>query len=668
MAEPSTARPTPAGANTLFGAILAGTLLFIVPTLALNGALLAAALAAVLGAVGLPALWLIHRAELRRHSRAFQLEHQAADLYRKVMEQTTEACLVLDRSGRVSFVGPNTTRVLDADPGRLEGGAPLLHLIRPDDRRRVLQEFAKIRRQAGASVVLEVATARGEGRDTFVELRATNLIEDPAVRGILVQARDITPRKTFESEIQHLAYFDALTGLANRRLFMEQGKRSLAMSRRLARPACVFFIDLDRFKQVNDILGHDAGDALLKRVADSLRDTLRETDVIARLGGDEFAVVLTEIRDVDSAGRVAHRVLDNMPSNVMAAGHEVPVTASIGLAMFPDDGEDLEELLKAADLAMYRAKSEALGIQYYRPELRELLSDRMRLEQEMRRALERHEFQLYYQPVFNLVTGAVVGVEALSRWRHFTRGMVPAADFIGLAETSGLIRSLDRWAIARAVQQRAASMDGDFGGWVAVNVSPQSLSDPGLPDYIRDVLTQYRLEPGALVLEIPGNTVTLDLAASVDLMWELKNTGAAIALDGYGVGAASLTGLRTLPLDILKLDPEFLARVGSDEGDERMVEGAIAIAHGIRAKVLAKGVERSEQAEWLLEAGCDFVQGYFMGRPVPPEELGQRPASAHGASSADPLTGDPASDTPAVRDPASDEPGARGTDTGGRRF
>jgi diguanylate cyclase (GGDEF)-like protein/PAS domain S-box-containing protein len=644
MVEPSTGRPSSTGANVLFGALLAGTLLFIVPTLALAGALLAAALAAVLGAVGLPALWLLHRRELRRCDRSFRRQHQAAALYRRVIEQTTEACLVFDGAGGVRFVGPTTARVLDADAERLDGPGALLHIVHPQDRRRVLQEFAKLRRQAGASISLEVAAAQRDARETFVEIRATNLLEDTAIRGILVQVRDITPRKTFESEIQHLAYYDALTGLANRRLFMEEGKRALAMSRRLGRPACVLFVDLDRFKQVNEILGHEAGDALLKRVADSLRDTLRETDVIARLSGDEFAVVLTDVRDVDSAGRVAHRLLDNLPANVVAAGHEVPVTASIGLAMYPDDGEDLGELLKAADLAMYRAKSEALGIQYYQPELRELLSDRMRLEQEMRRGLERHEFQLYYQPVFNLVTGAVAGVEALSRWRHFTRGMVPAADFIGLAETSGLIRSLDRWAIARAVQQRAAALDGEFGGWVAVNISPQSLTDPDLPAYVRGVLEQYRLEPGALVLEIPGPTVNLDLAASADLMWELKNTGAAIALDGYGVGAASLTGLRTLPLDILKLDPEFLARVGSDEGDERMVEGAIAIAHGIRAKVLAKGVERPEQAEWLLEAGCDFVQGYFMGYPVPAEELGRTPA--HGGNTAGTAADATATDEP----------------------
>ncbi|MFP4624272.1 MAG: EAL domain-containing protein, partial [Gemmatimonadota bacterium] len=271
--------------------------------------------------------------------------------------------------------------------------------------------------------------------------------------------------------------------------------------------------------------------------------------------------------------------------------------------------------------AMYGAKTEGGGVAFYRPELRVAVTEQMRLESDLKRGLERHEFQLHYQPVFHLLTGQMVGAEALSRWRHFSRGMVDASEFIGLAERSGLIRSLDRWAIARAVHQRRAQLDGTWIGWVAVNVSPLSLSDPDLPAYVREVLDAAELEPGSLVLELPAGAALAD-ADAADLMWELKDTGAAIALDDFGAGSTSFARLKRLPVDILKLHPDFAAGIGRGEGDEQMLQGTIAIAHGLRSKVLAKGVERDEQLEWLRDAGCDFIQGYLLGEPVPADRLG----------------------------------------------
>jgi diguanylate cyclase (GGDEF)-like protein/PAS domain S-box-containing protein len=630
-------RPSPAGrlpasaANALFGVLLAGTLLYLVPTLALHGAELAAVVAAVFWLGGLSALWLLHRREVRRGEAELERERAGSDLYRHVIEHGTETYLVLDHGGRLRFASPGLARRLDVDPEWLDGEHGAMELIRASDRRRAAQEFAKIRRQPGASVTLEVGLERHDGREACLEIRATNLIDEPSVGGILLGLREITARRTFEGDFEHLAYYDALTGLANRRLFFEQGRQALEMARRRNQPACVLSIDLDRFKQVNDLLGHDAGDALLGQVADGFRRSLREADIVARLGGDEFAVVLTEVRDVQAAGRAAHRILDAMPLSAVAGGHEVPVAASVGLALFPDDGEDLETLLKAADTAMIQAKTESLGIQYYRPALREVLGDRLRLEQDMRRALERHEFQLHYQPVFQLETGTMVGAEALSRWRHFTRGMVAAAEFIELAETSGLIRSLDRWAIARAVHQRMVGLETAFPGWVAVNLSPQSLADTGLPAYVREVLEQSGMEPGSLVLEVPESAVGMDPGGVADLLWRLKDTGAAIALDDFGAGSTSFGHLKGMPIDIVKLEPDLAASIGRGESDERVLEGAISIARGLRARVLAKGVERADQVEWLREAGCDFIQGYFMSRPVPAEDLadaGRTPANS----------------------------------------
>ncbi|MBW3554959.1 MAG: EAL domain-containing protein [Gemmatimonadetes bacterium] len=607
--------------HAILGALFAGTVLFLVPTLALAGSPAAAIAAAILWLGGLAALWFLLRRGTERARTGLRAERATGELFRALVDRSGEAYVVLDPSGDVRFMSANVAKIVGGEPERLHENGGLLDTVRQNDRRRALQALSQVRRQPGATASLELRAWHPDGRETFLEVRATNLTESPAVGGILVSLRDITPRKTFETEIQHLAYYDALTGLANRRFFFEQGAQALSIARRHREPAAVLYIDLDRFKQVNDTLGHESGDTLLKQVADALRRSLRDSDVLARLGGDEFAVILTEVRDVEAAGRVAHRILESMPASAVAEGHEVPVGASIGVAMFPEDAEELEELLKAADLSMYRAKSDASGIQFYRAELREVMLDQMRLEQDMKRAFEHHEFHLHYQPVFHLMTGEMAGAEALSRWRHFTRGMVAASEFIQLAERAGLIRSLDRWAIARAIHQRQTLMDGAWTGWVAVNLSPHSLGDPGLAAYIRETLTGAGLEPGSLVLELPEAAVFGDVDAAADLMWELKNTGAAIALDDYGSGSTSFNHLRRLPIDILKLAPDMVRSLGSDSGDDRVVEGTIAIAHGIRAKVLAKGVEREEQVEWLREAGCDFIQGYITGGPVPLEEL-----------------------------------------------
>ncbi len=621
MSRTETRRRPSVAVQVVFGVILAGTGLFLVPTLALGGSVLTATVAAVLWFGGIGLAWYLYRRDIRVGSAALVDERAAHDLYRALVEHGDEAHVVVHEDGDIAFASPNTEHVLGVDADRLEAEGGLLDLVADRNRRRALQAFARVRRKHGGSTSFEVAGRRPDGSECHIMVRAVNLTGSPVVGGILLVLRDITPRKTFETEIQHLAYYDALTGLANRRFFLEQGEKAISMARRHKEPLAVLYMDLDRFKQVNDTLGHEKGDELLKDVAAALEESLRDTDVIARLGGDEFAVVLTEVRDEEAAGRVAHRILDNMPASVVEQGHEIPVGASLGVAMFPEDAENLEALLKAADMAMYRAKTTESGIHFYRPELRQVLAEHLRMEADMRQALEHHEFHLHYQPVFNIMTGEMAGAEALSRWRHFTRGMVAASEFIQLAEKTGLIRSLDRWAVARAVHQRTTQLDGGWRGWVAVNLSPHSLQDPGLADYIRETMGAAGLEPGSLVLELPEGAVFDNAGQAADLMWELKNTGAAIALDDYGAGATPLRDLKRLPIDILKLHPDFIAGIGSDETDEHVVEATIAIAHGIRAKVLAKGVERDEQVDWLRQSGCDFIQGYLVGAPMPAEEL-----------------------------------------------
>lgn len=611
-------RPAPA-VQVVFGVLLAGTGLFLVPTLALNGSILAAAVAAVVWLGGIGVAWYYYRRDLRRGDVLLTRERVAHSLYRSLVEHGSEAHVVIGPDGAVVFASSNIRDILGVDPDHLDEQAGLVDLARGRDRRRVLQLYSRVRATPGARGALEVSARRPDGTDCYVAIRAVNLLESPEVGGVLFTLRDITPRKTFETEIRHLAYYDALTGLPNRRFFVEQGTKALSLARRNREALAVFYLDVDHFKRVNDTLGHERGDRVLKQIATGLTEILRDSDVVGRLGGDEFAVVLTELRDVESAGRVAHRVLQHLPRKEVDGGHEIPVGVSIGVAVYPEDGEGLEALLAAADAAMYEAKAADSGFQYHQAELRQALADQLRMEQDLRKALEKHEFQLHYQPIFNIITGEMAGAEALSRWRHLTRGMVAASEFIRLAEKTGLIRALDRWAIARAIHQRTTQLDGAWKGWVAVNLSPHSLRDPELPDYVREAIETAGFEPGSLVLELPEGSV-LEAPHATDLMWDLKNTGAAIALDDYGVGAASLSRLKELPIDMLKLHPDFVAGIGKDS-DEQLVEATLAIAHGIRAKVVAKGVEHQRQVEWLRESGCDFVQGYLIGAPVPPQDL-----------------------------------------------
>ncbi|MFP4624879.1 MAG: diguanylate cyclase domain-containing protein, partial [Gemmatimonadota bacterium] len=318
---------SPTAVSVLFGVLLAGTAFYLVPALALDGQALTATMAALVW-LGLLGLWLLHRRELRQAAERVVAERRAHRFYRALLEHGVEAHLVLNRGGTITFASENARRVLGLDPEQLTASDRLVDLVRASDRRRALRAFAAVRRQPGSSLSLELGAMHGDGSDCHLHVRVANLSESGSVGGLLVTIRDITPRKAFESEIQHLAYYDALTGLANRRFFLEQGQKALSLASRHNLPAALFYLDLDRFKQVNDILGHEHGDDLLKQVARALQRVLRETDLVTRLGGDEFAVLLTEVRDVESAGRVANRILDAMPVVVSDGRHDVPIGTS----------------------------------------------------------------------------------------------------------------------------------------------------------------------------------------------------------------------------------------------------------------------------------------------------------------------------------------------------
>jgi diguanylate cyclase (GGDEF)-like protein len=418
-------------------------------------------------------------------------------------------------------------------------------------------------------------------------------------------------------EAQHEAFHDGLTGLPNRSLFIDRLGHAVDRSARSGAPVGVLFCDLDGFKTVNDSLGHSAGDRLLVSVAGRLRDCLRPADTVARLGGDDFAVLLEEMRGAGDAARAAQRILNALEAPFQLAAREVYVTVSIGIATGTADADNL---LRDADLAMYRAKSEGKGrYAVYEPTLHSAIVERLELEVDLRRAIERGELELAYQPIFSLRTGAVAGLEALARWRHPTRGVIPPGRFIPLAEESGDIRALGAWVLREACQRAAlwrARYPGFPGLQVSVNISGVQLREPGLVDEVAAALADAQLEPAGLALEITETALMEEVETASRRLEELKGLGIEIAVDDFGTGYSSLKYLQRFPLDSLKIERAFVDPVGRSDEEPALLRAIVDLAEIFGLRPIAEGIERSDQPQRLLELGCDLGQGHLLAEPL----------------------------------------------------
>jgi diguanylate cyclase (GGDEF)-like protein len=422
-------------------------------------------------------------------------------------------------------------------------------------------------------------------------------------------------------QLHYMAYHDPLTGLANRRLLRERAEQALTLARRYGRTVGLLYLDLARFKAVNDSLGHSAGDELLKEVSRRLSRGLRESDTLIRQGGDEFAIVLAEVQKKEDAADVAQRVLESLLPSFWLEGQAVHLEGNLGIALYPQDGTTVDELMKHADIAMYRAKADSTGFKFYQPSLDVYTRDRLLLETELREALDQQQLTLHYQPVVDLKSERVIGIEALIRWSHPRRGLVPPDDFIPLAEESDLILHLDRWTIATATRQARVWASQGWDGWLAVNLSARSLGNPELPEYVGQILQRERLAPGRLRLEITERVAMRDPEVTVRLLKQLTTLGVSVAVDDFGLGYSSLAYLKRFPIHQLKIDRSFVQGIGTDQRDERLIEAVITLTRGLGVEVLAEGVERVDQLAWLKEQGCGSVQGYLVGHPVSPDEL-----------------------------------------------
>ncbi|HWP46326.1 MAG TPA: EAL domain-containing protein [Candidatus Limnocylindrales bacterium] len=434
---------------------------------------------------------------------------------------------------------------------------------------------------------------------------------------------DITQRKRDEETIRHLAYDDALTGLPNRTLFNDRLTLALAQAHRNQGRLAVMLMDLDRFKIINDTLGHAVGDQLLRGVARRLINSLREGDTVARLGDDEFAFLLPGMDQVEDVAKTAQKIIEILKSAFYFEGHELHVTPSIGIALYPNDGEDAQTLLKNANTALHRAKEQGRNTyQLYTPAMNATALERLALESRLYRALEREEFVIYYQPQINIHTGKVVGVEALVRWRHPKLGLILPGKFIPLAEETGFIIPLGEWVLLTACAQNKAWQDAGLPPLrMAVNLSISHFKREDLTKMLAQVLEKTGLHPSYLELELTESIGMENVERAITKLQELKALGVKLSIDDFGTGYSSLSYLKRFPIDTLKIDQSFVQHIPTNPNDAAITTAIIAMAHSLNLKVIAEGVETEEQLTFLRPYRCDEMQGFLFSKPMPAEEF-----------------------------------------------
>jgi diguanylate cyclase (GGDEF)-like protein/PAS domain S-box-containing protein len=528
--------------------------------------------------------------------------------YRLLVHSSPEAILV-ECDSSIVFANPAALMLFAADSLNDMLGRSLMSLMAPSMRDRITLKDGHASREEPA-VCLD-----GRVIDIAVTRRRLEYLGRSAIYMI---AHDISERKRVELQLQHQATHDGLTGLPNRSLLIDRLKLAIAEARRYQQHFLVAFIDLDRFKWVNDNFGHEAGDTLLKTVAYRMSDCLRESDTIARLGGDEFVLVLRDSGNGEESMQVLDRVIACASTPVTIAGQEMSVTCSIGCCTYPEDGEDPESLLRASDAAMYRAKEVGRNrTQHLTEELRRRFDDGARLAADMRVALEREEFELHYQLQTDLTSGAIVGAEALLRWRHPMRGLLEPTHFIRVAEDTGLIGPIGDWAFGEACRQNKAWQDAGLVPMpVAINLSAKQLVRPGLTRGIADCLARTCLHPGFLELELSEATSMDNPGLTLIVMQGLRDVGVQLSIDDFGTGFSNLPFLQRFTLDRVKLDGSIVQNIASDPNTRALAEAMIALAHRLGMIVIAARVETAEQLAALVACGCDQGQGHLIAAPL----------------------------------------------------
>jgi diguanylate cyclase (GGDEF)-like protein/PAS domain S-box-containing protein len=557
---------------------------------------------------------------IERASAQEALERREQEL-RTVMDSVPAMICYADREARFVYVNQRYADWL-GHPREALIGRPVREVVDADTFRVMQPQIEQVLR--GAAVRYE---RRQRGRDgalhDFDVQYMPHFDSASSVCGYFVMLNDVTARKQDEELLYFLANHDQLTALPNRNLFAEHLGRALGQAARQGEKVGLLFVDLDRFKNVNDTLGHNIGDVLLQKVAQRFRDALRQSDLVARQGGDEYTVLLQPLGDMQEAAVCAQKLIDALAKPIDADGHELFVTCSVGISIFPDDAKDAAGLLKNADSAMYRAKEQGKNTyQFYSNDDAAHSFEHLMLETSLRRALDREEFVIHFQPIVDLRLQRVIGVETLVRWQHPDFGMVSPARFIPLAEETGLIVPIGGWVLEQACRQiRALQQQGFPELHVAVNLSPKQFRQRDLVRSIADTLSRTGLPPRYLELEVTESSIMEHAEFTIRTLHELKAMGINLSIDDFGTGYSSLSYLKRFPIDALKVDQSFVRDIPGDPDDAAIASAVIALGHSLRLTIVAEGVETAEQLAFMRERGCHRVQGYYFARPMPAAEL-----------------------------------------------
>jgi len=538
--------------------------------------------------------------------------------FRTIVEKSWSGVVLLDGNLCFSFAGSSTQHLIGYEEQELLGRS-LLDFIHPRDVETAGAILIEMAARPNQEAHGELRFQHKDGRWIWLEGFSQNLLHEPSVGAIVLNYRDVTHRKETEKQLEYRAHYDSLTGLPNRLLFRDRLVNAVSAAARHGYGAAVMYLDLDHFKLVNDGLGHSFGDRLLAEVAQRLEGVLRASDTVSRIGGDEFSILLPEVSHTEDILGVASKVLETLAQPFHIDGHDLFVSASIGVSCYPNDGADAESLLKCADAAMYRSKE--LGrnqVQLFTASMNERYGRRLALEQQLHRALEREELELHYQPVYDRARRRIVSLEALIRWQHPVRGLIGPDEFISLAEDTGLIIPIGTWALRTAcLQLRRWQMDGVPALRVAVNISPVQLQQRDLVDTVRRVIEESSIPPETLQLEVTETAAMANLELTMKVLHELRDMGVGVAVDDFGTGQSSLTYLKHLPIDTVKIDKAFLRDVTEDETAAAIVSYVINLAHTLRLRVVAEGVETEAQFSFLRHYSCDLMQGFLFSRPLP---------------------------------------------------
>ena len=547
--------------------------------------------------------------------------------FRSLVENASDIILVVAEDAAIRFHTPSAERLFRRRGNEIDGMS-LLDVVHPEDRATALALVADAIARPGTTPAAEWRVGDGEQGWQFVEARANSVPGDPFLAGAVLTLRGIHERKVLEARLAHQAFHDPLTNLANRLLFTERLEHALRLARRGTRPVTVIFIDLDDFKNVNDTLGHAAGDHLLVELAHRLLACVRLGDTAARLGGDEFAVLVEEGAGLDEAWPIAERLLEAVQRPLAVAGRDVALSASLGIASCDGGEETASDLLRNADVAMYRAKTEGKGrVVLFEASMQTAIRERLDLEADLRGAGGRGEWELVYQPLVALASGRTVGAEALLRWNHPTRGRLLPGDFLPAAESAGALPDIERWVVEEACRCAAQWPALDETGvrpLLSVNATAAFLASEGLVETIERALVASGLGAGRLVVELTEGAAVEDAPTTFRAMRRLRKAGVRMAVDDFGTGYSSLSYLRDMPIDILKLDKLFVDGVAEDSDAHLLTRGIVDLARTLGKLVVAEGIEREDQAARLREYGCTLGQGYLFSRPLSARALLER--------------------------------------------